>query len=112
MDFVLIAELRYYVWQHPVVLGVADKTLLMPYFYKTLKHSILSNFAWAKSKENVYFKFHKVHFRLANSDLLLTKSALLHCKECFNRTLKHSLQCNKALFVDNKAQFPTCSSAG
>ena len=46
-------------------------------------------------KGKVYFKFHKVHSQPANSALLTTKSA-----------------CNKALFVGNKAQFPTCLSAG
>ena len=51
----------------------------------------------------MYFKFHRVHFR-ANSALLP--------KECFIVGLKHYLQCNKALFVGNKAQFPTCPSAG
>ena len=41
-----------------------------------------------------------------------TKSALLHRKECFIRSIKHSLRCNKALFVGNKAQLPTCLSVG
>ena len=41
-------------------------------------------------------KFHEVHFR--------ANSALLHRKECFNGTIKHS--------VCIKAQLPMCSSAG
>ena len=43
---------------------------------------------------------------------LTTKSALLHRKECFIRSIKHPLRCNKALFVGNKAQLPTCLSVG
>ena len=34
---------------------------------------------------------------MGNCALLPTKSALLHCKECFNHTIKHSLG-NKELF--------------
>ena len=48
-----------------------------------------------------------------------TKSALLHRKECFIHSIKHSLRCNKALFVGNKAlfagnkaQLPSCLSVG
>ena len=72
----------------------------------------LQNFAWARSKGKVYFKFHKVHSQPANSASSTTKSTLLHRKECFIHSIKHSLRCNKALFVGNKAQLPMCSSAG
>ena len=63
-------------------------------------------------KGKVYFKFHKVHSQSANSAFMTTKSALLHRKECFIERIKHSLWCNKVLFVGNKAQLPTCLSAG
>ncbi|XP_065885526.1 uncharacterized protein [Dysidea avara] len=35
-----------------------------------------------------------------------------HRKECFIERIKHSLRCNKALFVGNKAQLLTCLSIG
>ena len=40
---------------------------------------------------------------MGNCALLPTKSALLHHKECFIERIKHSLRCNKALFVVDEA---------
>ena len=55
-----------------------------------------------KIKGKVYVKFHKVHFR-ENSALL---PRVLYC------TIKALFAVQEVLFVGNKTQLPTCSSAG
>ena len=64
----------------------------------------LYNFAWARSKEKVYFKFHKVHSQPAIS--------FIDHKEYFIAPQRVLYSFDKALFVGNKAQLPTWLSVG